>query len=193
MEWQRKSSLVLSVTLYIYIVNCHRTHTNAACFCRYNQARKIAYIPFPFPHAQITTLFVLVIVAFMPLLMLSFLTNQVLGFVLNLVTVMCFTGLHEVARELENPFQNVPNDLPLNNFQAQFNESLMVMFYGYHPDSYWIPKDEEARTLMSSELEKVNPQVQSPQQPQQIVVENQSHQSGESSISSESAVPLYSF
>ena len=73
----------------------------------------------------------------MPILMLTFLTNEVFGFILNMFTVMCFTGLHEVARELENPFQNMPNDIPLNNFQAQFNEGLMVMFFGYHPDSYW--------------------------------------------------------
>jgi predicted membrane chloride channel (bestrophin family) len=73
----------------------------------------------------------------MPILMLSFVQNELLGFVLNSLTVMCFTGLHEVARELENPFQNVPNDLPLNNFQGQFNEGLMSIFKGYHPDAYW--------------------------------------------------------
>jgi hypothetical protein len=72
-----------------------------------------------------------------PVLMLSFIKNAWLGFVLNVSTVLCFTGLHEVAREIESPFQNVPNDVPLNNFQAQFNEGLMVMFYGYHPDAYW--------------------------------------------------------
>jgi hypothetical protein len=94
-------------------------------------------IPFPFPHAQITALFVFVVVFFMPVLMLSFLSNESVGFTLNLLTVMCFTGLHEVSRELENPFQNVPNDIPLNNFQAQFNESLMNMFMGFHPDAYW--------------------------------------------------------
>jgi predicted membrane chloride channel (bestrophin family) len=99
----------------------------------YNQARKVAYIPFPFPHAQITSLFVVVVVGMMPVLMLSYLTNETFGFVLNLLTVMVFTGLHEVARELESPFFNVPNDLPLNNFQAQFNEALMAMFAGYHP------------------------------------------------------------
>jgi len=114
----------------------------------YNQARKVAYIPFPFPHAQITTLFVLVIVGFIPVLMLTFLADPVFGFILNLITVMCFTGLHEVARELENPFQNVPNDIPLNNFQAQFNEALMVMFFGYHPDAYW-----QARPVGSYPLE----------------------------------------
>jgi predicted membrane chloride channel (bestrophin family) len=85
----------------------------------YNQARKIAYIPFPFPHAQLTSLFVLVVAGFMPILMLSFVTSEPLGFVLNFLTVMCFTGLHEVARELESPFQNVPNDIPLNNFQGK--------------------------------------------------------------------------
>eukprot|EP00980_Cylindrotheca_fusiformis_P000959 scaffold260_cov115-Cylindrotheca_fusiformis.AAC.4 len=146
----------------------------------YNQARKIAYIPFPFPHAQITTLFVLVIVVFMPLLMLTFVTNQVVG-------------LHEVARELENPFKNVPNDLPLNNFQAQFNEGLMMMFRGYHPDSCWIPQDEETRTLLSAELERVASPVKLPpptpqdEQPDQVVVVRE--ESVHSSVSSDRGLP----
>jgi hypothetical protein len=33
--------------------------------------------------------------------------------------------------------QNVPNDIPLNNFQAQFNEALLTMYMGYHPDAFW--------------------------------------------------------
>ena len=103
----------------------------------YNQARKIACIPFPFPHAQITVLFVVVVVCLMPILMLSYVSNLVFGFVLNLLTVMSFTGVHAVARELENPFLNVPNDMPLNSFQAQFNEALMQMFAGFHPDAFW--------------------------------------------------------
>lgn len=80
--------------------------------------------------------------------MLSFVSNQFFGFVLNLVTVMCFAGLHEVARELESPFQNVPNDVPLNNFQGQFNEGLMTMFYGFHPDSFWQVVVNQANTVM---------------------------------------------
>ncbi len=110
----------------------------------YNQARKIAYIPFPFPHAQITTLFVLVIVGCIPVLMLTYLESAAFGFFWNWLTVMCFTGLHEVARELENPFQNIPNEIPLNHFQAQFNEGLMIMFFGFHPDSYWLLGEENA-------------------------------------------------
>jgi hypothetical protein len=147
MEWQRK--LLSDLRCILYILLWRLTCKFLFCFCSYNQARKIAYIPFPFPvsrshqdesknyyltshmlfplqHAQITTLFVLVIVGFMPVLMLTYLNNEVFGFVLNLLTVMCFAGLHEVARELESPFQNVPNDVPLNNFQAQYNEGIMV-------------------------------------------------------------------
>jgi predicted membrane chloride channel (bestrophin family) len=102
----------------------------------YNQARKVAYVPFPFPHAQITALYTLLVTFFMPVLMLQFVTNLSFGFILNFLTVMCFTGLQEVSRELESPFLNEPNDIPLNNYQAQFNESLLVMFAGYHPDFY---------------------------------------------------------
>ena len=44
-----------------------------------------------------------------------------------------------MARELESPFHNVPNDLPLTTFQAEFNEALCAMFAGFHPDSWWDP------------------------------------------------------
>ena len=111
----------------------------------YNQARKVASINFPFPHAQITTVFLGVLdFLVIPVLMLTFVNDEWLGFALNASTVLCFTGLHEVAREIESPFQNVPNDVPLNNFQAQFNEALMIMFYGYHPDAFWdVPEEDE--------------------------------------------------
>ena len=49
---------------------------------------------------------------------------------------MCFLGMHEVARELEHPFQNVPNDLPVTTWQAQFNEALIAMYAGYNPDLF---------------------------------------------------------
>ncbi|KAL7562995.1 hypothetical protein ACA910_018632 [Epithemia clementina (nom. ined.)] len=110
----------------------------------YNQARKIAYIPFPFPHAQMTFLFVVLVACMMPVLMLSYVTKPGFAFFLNLVTVMSFSGVHAVAQELEDPFTNVPNDMPLNNFQAQFNEGLMQMFAGFHPDAYWEIYEENA-------------------------------------------------
>jgi len=66
--------------------------------------------------------------------------------------VLVFTGLHEVARELESPFLNAPNDIPLNNIQAQFNEAVITTFSGFHPDSWWevpptiIPEEPESES-----------------------------------------------
>jgi predicted membrane chloride channel (bestrophin family) len=103
-------------------------------------------MPFPFPHAQITSLFVMIVVGCLPVLMLSYVSNVAFAVVLNFLTVTSFVGLHEVARELENPFSNVPNDIPLNNFQAQYNEGLLNMFAGYHPDAHWEVWEREQET-----------------------------------------------
>ncbi|KAL3796753.1 hypothetical protein HJC23_010900 [Cyclotella cryptica] len=105
-------------------------------FLWYNSARKLSYIPFPFPHSQITTLFVLLIMFLIPVLMISF-ASFWLGLLVNFFTVTLFAGLNEVSKELEYPYRCMPNDLPLNIFQAHLNEALLTTFAGYHPDSYW--------------------------------------------------------
>lgn len=103
----------------------------------YNHARKIMFIPFPFPHAQLTAVFTTTLVFVVPLLMTEFTGLIWLGCLLTFLTVTCLFGLHEVAKELENPFRNVPNEIPLCTFLAQFNESLVTILSGYHPDHYW--------------------------------------------------------
>jgi len=103
----------------------------------YNHARKIMFIPFPFPHAQLTAVFTATLMFVVPLIMGEFTDYLWLGALLTFLTVTCLFGLHEVAKELENPFRNVPNDIPLCTFLAQLNESLITMYSGYHPDHYW--------------------------------------------------------
>jgi hypothetical protein len=105
----------------------------------YNHARKIMYIPFPFPSAQISVFFVITMIFAVPLMMDQYANELWLSSLLTFFTVTCLAGLHEVARELENPFRNVPNDLPVTTFQAFFNEALLTMYAGYHPDAYWDP------------------------------------------------------
>ena len=70
--------------------------------------------------------------------MLSYVDSVYIAALLNFFTILCFCGLHEVARELENPFTNEPNDIPLVTFQSQFNEALLSMYAGYHPDSWYV-------------------------------------------------------
>lgn len=103
----------------------------------YNHARKIMFTPFPFPHAQLTVFFVIVTIPAVALLMVEYTDNLALACVLTFLGVTAMSGIHEVARELENPFRNVPNELPLVTFQAQCNESLLTMYAGYHPDHFW--------------------------------------------------------
>jgi predicted membrane chloride channel (bestrophin family) len=103
----------------------------------YNHARKIMFIPFPFVHAQLSVMFVIVMVAVIPFLMHQYTDEPVVGAILTFFTVLCLCGINEVARDLENPFRNFPNELPLVNFQAQYNEALLTMYAGYHPDLFW--------------------------------------------------------
>ena len=107
----------------------------------YNHCRKTMYIPFPFPHAQISVIFVMIVLVVIPLLMDKYTNHNFIGALLTFLTVSCLAGLHEVARELENPFRNVPNDIPLLRLQAIFNEGLVTLFAGFHPDHYWDAND----------------------------------------------------
>jgi predicted membrane chloride channel (bestrophin family) len=120
----------------------------------YNQARKVAYVPFPFPHTQLTTFYVVVLIFFLPVLVLSFVRNMVAAAVLNTLTAGVFVGLFHVSNELEDPFRNVPNDLPLNFFQAEFNEALVVMFAGFHPEAWWDIGDN-LDAIVPLDIEKV--------------------------------------
>jgi len=117
----------------------------------YNQARKIMWIPFPFPHAQIAALFTWIGVFCVPMLLLQYTNTLWNGSTFTFLTVLSLTGMHEVARELENPFRNNPNDLPLCTMQAQFNEALMTIFVGYHPDSWWNIKPPQSQVYCDDE------------------------------------------
>jgi len=106
------------------------------------------YIPFPFPHAQLSAIFVLVIVLAVPFMMNQYANERWLGSILTFLLVTCLSGLHEVGRELENPFQSSPNEVPLCSLLAMYNESLIAMCSGFHPDAYWedsinVEKDEQ--------------------------------------------------
>ena len=110
---------------------------------QYNQCRKTAFTDFPFPHAQLTSFFILVSIFVFPLLYYQYVTDVWIAMALNFLTTSCFVGIQEVAMELEEPFVRYPNDLPLNNYQAQFNEALISSLYGgFHPDSWGHAHDD---------------------------------------------------
>jgi len=103
----------------------------------YNSARKTMFIPFPFVSAQLSSFYILIIVWAIPALMICYISEPWMRYLLTFFTVTCLSGLHEAARELENPFRNAPNDIPLCTMMAQYNEALITMYSGYHPDLYF--------------------------------------------------------
>lgn len=110
-------------------------HFMTDAMAAYHQCRKVAYIPFPFVHEQLTRFFTVVVIFGFPLLYVSFVNTKFMALLLNFVTLLCFQGIYEVARELSNPYDAVPNDLPLNRFHEEFNECLRTLLTGFHPDS----------------------------------------------------------
>jgi len=103
----------------------------------YNEGRKIMFNPFPFPHAQLSSVFVNVMIFVVPLLMWQWIEDIYLSVPFTFLSVMILTSIDEVARELENPFRNIPNELPLVTYQAEFNEAIITMYSGFHPDAFW--------------------------------------------------------
>jgi hypothetical protein len=99
------------------------------------------FIPFPFPSAQLAVFFVINLIWAIPLMLTQYVNDPWLGALLAFFAVTCFSAMHEVARELENPFKNVPNEIPLCTLLAQYNESLLTMYYGFHPDHFWNADD----------------------------------------------------
>lgn len=93
--------------------------------------------PFPFPHSQLSAIYVLVAVPALAFLMDQYCDDLWVGCILTFLTVTALSGIHEVARELENPFRNVPNEIPLATLMAEANEALITMYAGYHPDLFW--------------------------------------------------------
>lgn len=116
----------------------------------YNHARKVMFIPFPFVHAQLSVLFIVVMIPAIPFLMDQYTTETWVGVALTFFTVVCLSGINEVGRELENPFRNGPNEVPLLTFQAQVNEVLMTTYSGFHPDSFWDGRDRDLGRAIKS-------------------------------------------
>ena len=52
----------------------------------------VAYIPFPFPHSQLSALFLVIILCFLPILMISYVKVVAVGALLNIVAVGVLVG-----------------------------------------------------------------------------------------------------
>jgi len=90
-------------------------------------AQKISDTMFPFPFAQLTALFVLSQTFLLPIIITGFMESKVLAPLVAFVPLFGMHCLNFTAMELEMPFGNDPNDLPLEKLQNKMNISLLML------------------------------------------------------------------
>lgn len=81
---------------------------------------KIADVPFPFPYAQMLTQLVLLFSCFIPVYVACFTQSLIAGPIISFMIFESFWCVNEVAKDLENPFGQDINDIPLMDFHRGF-------------------------------------------------------------------------
>mmetsp|Transcript_33330 Transcript_33330/g.75994 ORF Transcript_33330/g.75994 Transcript_33330/m.75994 type:complete len:602 (-) Transcript_33330:216-2021(-) len=89
-----------------------------------NHVRKIAEFPFPFPWPQMITLMLVAEWFITPIMCGTALDSPFWAFLTTFFVTFAFWNIHYIAQELENPFGDDDNDLPLREMQVDMNRSL---------------------------------------------------------------------
>jgi len=86
----------------------------------FNQAFKVAMVPFPFPFAQMVSLMLMILYALIPIYIDIFTKNVVATPILSFFLPLCYCGLNSVAIELEEPFGTDWNDVDIEVRHEEF-------------------------------------------------------------------------
>lgn len=89
-------------------------------------ARKIADFPFPYPYAQMSIVMLIIHWLMCPILA-TMLLEKSLATATCFVVVFFMWGLHFIALQLESPFGKEDNDLPMEQMQAEWNQSVATL------------------------------------------------------------------
>mmetsp|Transcript_37992 Transcript_37992/g.85083 ORF Transcript_37992/g.85083 Transcript_37992/m.85083 type:complete len:398 (-) Transcript_37992:245-1438(-) len=95
----------------------------------FNQALKVGLVPFPFPFAHMLSALLVGFLIVSPLAVTSYTGNPPVAIALNFVVVMGFVSLNEISIEIENPFGDDANDLPLIEHQRDRCKSMVEVFF----------------------------------------------------------------
>ena len=108
----------------------------------FEQCRYLSDTPFPFPWAQLIIVVLVVWQAIIPLTVIVSYDDKALGVTIAVASTWILWALNEVARDIEDPFTQEPNDLPLARLQYQFNERLLAVAASHgEEDLGWTYKD----------------------------------------------------
>lgn len=86
----------------------------------FNQAHKVAMVPFPFPFAQLVSLLLSILYIGLPFYIDMFTRNFIFTPLLSFLIPLCFCGLNHVSIELEEPFGTDWNDVDIEVRHEEF-------------------------------------------------------------------------
>jgi len=94
-------------------------------------AKKIKDTRFPFPYAQAIAVLLLLFSVITPIVLSTMVPYVTLSAVSTFVPVFGLLCLNYTAEELEMPFGDDANDLPLDHFQEEMNSSLLMLIHDW--------------------------------------------------------------
>jgi len=86
----------------------------------FNQAHKVAMVPFPFPFAQMVSLLLVCLIAIMPFYVDNFTRHVVMTPMICFIVPLIYQGLNQIAIELEEPFGMDDNDVDIEVRHEEF-------------------------------------------------------------------------
>lgn len=115
-----------------------------------NSARRLVEYPFPFPYAQILTAMLLLNWHLTPLMCALTTESASFAFLFSFSIIFACAALNYIAAELEMPFGDDPNDLPIADIHQEFNESLRLLLHPLtqNPPQCNFNVDVKARTTV---------------------------------------------
>jgi hypothetical protein len=98
---------------------------------KFENCRQVANIPFPYPYAQITLWLLVAHLVLCPFFMCHLVTdaknNYQSIFLFTFLQVFLLWSIVLISSELENPFGEDANDLPITKNQDNFNDRLLIL------------------------------------------------------------------
>jgi len=98
-------------------------------FVNFLNAKKITDTRFPFPFSQLITGLLFTHMVLTPIIITGSVGSKVLASFLTFVVIFPLFSLNLIASELEDPFGEDDNDLPLPHFQDEMNNCLMMLMH----------------------------------------------------------------
>eukprot|EP00927_Polykrikos_kofoidii_P037736 TRINITY_DN3195_c1_g1_i1.p1 TRINITY_DN3195_c1_g1~~TRINITY_DN3195_c1_g1_i1.p1 ORF type:complete len:612 (+),score=96.95 TRINITY_DN3195_c1_g1_i1:109-1944(+) len=92
-----------------------------------HDVRKLADIPFPFPLSQMIVVLIMVQCVMTPMLLAAVIDSVVSVPMVTFIPIFGMWSITFIAGQLEQPFGQDANDLPLSNLQFEMNNSLLML------------------------------------------------------------------